>query len=249
MNDWTTAKIVKVIKWKNNLFSLILNASIYPFIAGQFSRILYIKKNGEHVQRAYSYVNSPKNTNLEFYITLNPKGKLTKKLYNLSHSDTIMIKKTASGYFTLDEIPNCKNLWMFATGTGIGPYLSILQHKDDTERFKNIILVHAVRYQNDLTYLPLMHELKKKYDKKLHIKTIVSREITNLSLHGRIPELLRNKSLENELEIEINKNTCHIMLCGNPEMIKDTQKFFLEKKGMKKHFRKNPGQITNENYW
>ncbi|XBC44359.1 MAG: FAD-binding oxidoreductase [Buchnera aphidicola (Schlechtendalia peitan)] len=249
MNDWTIAKIVKIKKWKNNLFSLVLQASIYPFIAGQFSKLLYIKKNEKNIQRAYSYVNSPKDKNLEFYIVLNPNGTLTKKLYNLSMFDTIMIKKTASGFFTLNEIPKCKNLWMFATGTGIGPYLSILQCQDGTEKFENIVLVHAVRYQSDLTYLPLMNNLEKKYNGKLKIQTIVSRELTQSTLHGRITTLLENGILEKTLDMKINRKTCHVMLCGNPGMVKDTQKFFLEKRNMKKHLRKSSGHITSENYW
>ncbi|XBC42286.1 MAG: FAD-binding oxidoreductase [Buchnera aphidicola (Meitanaphis elongallis)] len=249
MNDWTIAKIIKIKKWKNNLFSIIMHASINSFIPGQFSKLSYTKKNGKTIQRAYSYVNAPNNKNLEFYIILIPQGKLTPKLYNLSHINKIMIKKTASGFFTLNEIPCCKNLWMFATGTGIGPYLSILQSKDHTEKFENIILVHAVRYYNDLTYLPLMKDLQEQYNGKLHIQTIVSREITNSSIHGRIPKLLENNILEKKLGFNIHKDTCHIMLCGNPEMIKDTKYFLINNKNMKKHFRNKPGHITSENYW
>ncbi|XBC38177.1 MAG: ferredoxin--NADP(+) reductase [Buchnera aphidicola (Floraphis choui)] len=249
MNDWTTAKIIKIKKWKNNLFSLILNASIYPFIPGQFSKLAYIKKNGKKIQRAYSYVNAPENINLEFYIVLIPEGKLTPKLYNLSYIDKIMIKKTSSGFFILNEIPYCKNLWMFATGTGIGPYLSILQHQNGTNKFKNIILVYAVRYRNDLVYLPLINNLKQQYNGQLHVQIIISKETTNFSLYGRIPKLLENNSLENKLGFKINKNTCHVMLCGNPKMIKDTKNFLIEKRNMKKNLRSNPGQITSETYW
>ncbi|STJ14173.1 ferredoxin--NADP reductase [Escherichia coli] len=45
----------------------------------------------------------------------------------------------------LDEVPDCETLWMLATGTAIGPYLSILQLGKDLERFKNLVLVHAAR--------------------------------------------------------------------------------------------------------
>ncbi|XBC42803.1 MAG: ferredoxin--NADP(+) reductase [Buchnera aphidicola (Kaburagia rhusicola ensigallis)] len=249
MDDWTTAKIIKIKKWNNTLFSLVLNASIHPFIPGQFTRLLYIQKNGKKIQRAYSYVNAPEDINLEFYITLIPQGQLTPKLHCLSYMDKIMIRKTALGFFILNEIPCCKNLWMFATGTGVGPYLSILKNKKNTSKFKNIILVHAVRYYNDLIYLPLISKLKKKYDGKLHIQIIISREITSFSLHGRIPKLLENNMLENKLGFKINKNTCHVMLCGNPNMVKDTKKFLIENREMKKHLRKSPGQITSENYW
>lgn len=71
---------------------------------------------------------------------------------------------------------------MFATGTAIGPYLSILQEGQDIERFKNIVLLHAVRYRNELVYLPLMKKLYQKYNGKLKIQTIVSREKDRNSL-------------------------------------------------------------------
>jgi ferredoxin/flavodoxin---NADP+ reductase len=38
------------------------------------------------------------------------------------------------------------------------------------------------------------------------------------------------------------------MLCGNPEMVKDT-KAALEAKGFEKNLRRKPGQITMEHYW
>ena len=86
----------------------------------------------------------------------------------------------------LDEIPDCETLWMLATGTAIGPYLSILQYGKDTERFKNIVLVHAARYAADLSYLPQMQELERQYAGKLKIQTVVSRETAAGSLTGRV---------------------------------------------------------------
>lgn len=48
----------------------------------------------------------------------------------------MQIVSDAAGFFVLDEIPDCDTLWMLATGTAIGPYLSILQYGKDLERFK-----------------------------------------------------------------------------------------------------------------
>lgn len=43
----------------------------------------------------------------------------------------------AAGFFVLEEVPDCDTLWMLATGTALGPYLSILQEGKDLERFNN----------------------------------------------------------------------------------------------------------------
>jgi len=231
MNTWTTAKIIKIKKWKNNLFSVIVKANIAPFIAGQFTKLGYKQKNGKIIQKAYSFVNSPDDDNLEFYMVLVKDGKLTPKLYNLTNTDNIKITTKPSGFFTLNEVPSCETLWMFATGTGIGPYLSILKHGKNTEKFENIILVHAVRYQNDLTYLNEIKKLQKNYHKKLHVQFITSREKTNLSLTGRIPELLITQKLEKNINLYIDHRNSHIMLCGNPDMVKSTQKKKKKKRG------------------
>lgn len=250
MNPWINANVLMIKKWTNNLFSLVLNASIDPFKAGQFTKLaLYDIKQNQKIQRAYSYVNSPCDKNLEIYIVRVLNGKLSNLLYLLKEGDNIFIKKKSFGFFLLDEIPNCEVLWMFATGTAIGPYCSILQEGKNTDRFKKIILIHAVRYQNELTYLPLMEKLAKKYNGKLTIQTIVSREKDHNSLTGRIPDLLDRRILEKNVGLEINSKNSHVMLCGNPSMIKDTYFFLKNKRNMTKHLRRIQGNITMENYW
>ncbi|QCI24076.1 ferredoxin--NADP(+) reductase [Buchnera aphidicola (Macrosiphoniella sanborni)] len=252
MNPWIIANVLEIKKWTNNLFSLILRADIEPFHAGQFTKLsLYdINNNNKKIQRAYSYVNSPSEKNIEIYIVRVKNGKMSNLLYNLKCGDKIFIKKKSFGFFIINEIPDCKNLWMFATGTAIGPYCSILKEGKNIDRFNNIILVHAVRYYNELTYLPLMKELYKKYNGKLKIQTITSRDKSNKdSLTGRIPILLQNNSLEKKIGIPIESHTSHIMLCGNPAMIQDTYLFLKNYRNMKKHLRRSPGNITIEHYW
>lgn len=251
MNPWIIANVLEVKKWTDNLFSLILNAAIEPFHAGQFTKLsLYdMHKQQKKIQRAYSFVNAPSEKNIEIYIVRVKNGKMSNLLYNLKHGDKILIKKKSFGFFIINEIPDCKNLWMFATGTAIGPYCSILQEGKNIDRFDNIILIHAVRYKNELSYLPLMKKLHKKYNGKLKIQTITSRDIDTNSLTGRIPYLLKNQALEKKIGISIDPNHSHVMLCGNPFMIKDTYTFFANYRNMKKHLRRNKGHITIEQYW
>ncbi|AZP36419.1 Ferredoxin--NADP reductase [Candidatus Annandia adelgestsuga] len=246
--EWIKAKVKKINIWNNNLFSIILKAKINNFIAGQFVRLTTLKSKN-NIRRAYSYVNSPNNKNLEFYIVKINSGNLSNELYNLKKNDYILITKESFGFFTLNEIPKCKNLWMFSTGTAIGPYLSILQYKKNLTFFKNLILVHAVKFIKDLSYLILINNLKKKYKNKLKVILIVSREKSNISILGRIPKLISNGVIEKKTNIKINKKNDHIMLCGNPNMIIETQKLLKKKYNMKKNLRRIPGNITIENYW
>ncbi|QNS01742.1 MAG: ferredoxin--NADP(+) reductase [Buchnera aphidicola (Pentalonia nigronervosa)] len=250
MNPWINANIVKIKRWTENLFSLILHASIEPFKAGQFTKLaVYNSSKNKKIQRAYSYVNAPSNKNLEIYIVRVLHGKLSNLLYSLQVGNQIFIKKKSFGFFTLDEIPDYEILWMFATGTAIGPYCSILQENQNISRFNKIILIHAVRYQSELTYLPLLKDLYKIYNGKLQIQTIVSREKHAHSLTGRIPFLLDSQILEKKIGLSINSQNSHIMLCGNPNMVKDTYLLLNKNRNMTKNLRRKPGNITMENYW
>jgi len=240
-------------RWTNNLFSLILNAPIEPFLAGQFTKLAVYKKDGSNnkdkIQRAYSYVNAPHEKEIEIYIARVLNGQLSNLLYNLKNGDKILIKKKSFGFFIIDEIPDCETLWMFATGTAIGPYCSILKEGKNLNRFKNIVLIHAVRYQNELIYLPLMKKLQEKYNGKLKIQTILSREKHESSLTGRIPFLLTRKILEKNIGLTIHPKNSHVMLCGNPGMVKDTYLFLKSNRNMEKNLRRKKGNITMENYW
>ncbi|QOI10874.1 ferredoxin--NADP(+) reductase [Blochmannia endosymbiont of Colobopsis nipponica] len=248
MTTWISGQIIKVNHWTKNLFTLIINAPINTFIPGQFAK-LGLKINNKRIQRAYSYVNAPNNLNLEFYLVNIENGKLSPSLFMLCPGDNIMISKEAYGNFILENIPNCNTLWMLATGTGIGPYLSMLEFKKGLQRFTNIILVHAVRSFDNINYLPLIRKIKKHYKEKIKIQMIFSREIIKHSLTGRLPNLIKSGLLEKYVGFELNARESHVMLCGNPNMIREVQELLQKTRGMKNNLKNQPGQITKEQYW
>ena len=137
---------------------------------------------------------------------------------------------------------------MLATGTAIGPYLSILKTKDSWDKFKKVVLVHAVRYKKELTYQDTINTLKEEYKDRFIYITYVSREDSEYSLKGRIPKDIINGVLEKKADLKMKSDNTHVMICGNPEMLKDTT-LELKKIGLKKHRRNSPGHITTENYW
>lgn len=248
MSTWIPGTIVNIQHWTDKLFSISVDAAIDTFIPGQFAKIgMQTKK--KFIQRAYSYLNPPNNPYLEFYIVKTKPGVLTTILYNLHIKDILMISKKSYGKFILNEIPKCINLWMIASGTGISPYLSILESFDQRlNYFKKIILIHAVRYAKNLNYLSKMLKLKKIYRDKLLIQTVLSQEYSLDSIHGRIPILIENNILEKTIGLNINQDS-HVMLCGNPHMIIDIKVILNKKYGMNTHSYKKFGHITQERYW
>ncbi|OMQ20163.1 ferredoxin--NADP(+) reductase [Serratia oryzae] len=248
MAEWVNGKVTQVTHWTDGLFSITVNAPIDNFTAGQFAK-LALEIDGERIQRAYSYVNAPSDPNLEFYLVTVPEGKLSPQLQQLQPGAEVQVTKEAAGFFVLEEVPDCDTLWMLATGTAIGPYLSMLQEGQGLERFNNLVLVHAARFARDLSYLPLMQQLQQRYHGKLRIQTVVSREEVAGSLTGRVPGLIEDGRLEAAVGLTLDAETSHVMLCGNPQMVRDTQQILKERHQMRKHLRRKPGHITSEHYW
>jgi ferredoxin--NADP+ reductase len=81
----------------------------------------------------------------------------------------------------------------------------------------------------------------------LRYVTFVSREAAPGSLAGRVPAAMRDGRLEAAAGAAIDARS-HFMLCGNPQMLKDTAAA-LGERGLRKHRRRNPGHITVESFW
>jgi ferredoxin--NADP+ reductase len=244
---WIKGEVVSVKHWTESLYSIRVAAPEVKFIAGQYTKI-GLNINNEEIARPYSFVNSPNDKFLEFYSVSVLNGPLSSALQKLKNGDQINIGPNGNGFLILNEIPEVENIWMLATGTGIGPYLSILRTEESWNKFKKVVLVHAVRYAKELTYQKTISELKEKYGERFIYVTYVSREDTKNSLKGRIPESIASGALQQKTGIEIFPKNSHVMLCGNPAMVKDTT-IQLKNIGLKKHRRSSPGHITTENYW
>lgn len=247
MTDWVNGTVYEVIQWNDRLCSLKVKADLAPYTAGQFGKLSLII-DGERVSRAYSFVNAPSAGHHEFYLIKIPDGRLSPHLFELKPGDAIQVSRNASGFMTLAEVPAGRDLWMMATGTAIGPFLSILSEQQVFQRFENIVLVHGVRQRDDLTYQEQIHTIKTRQPLQFRYIPVVSREDCTDLLRGRIPLLLDHGLLEEAAELSLSPEWSQTMICGNPAMVKDTL-HALQQKGLKKNLRREPGQITMENYW
>ncbi|KLV07464.1 ferredoxin-NADP reductase [Photobacterium aquae] len=247
MADWIPARVITNRHWNQDLFSLVLEANIEPFKAGQFTK-LGLEIDGKLVQRAYSFVNPPSSSQIEIYATRVADGLLSPRLHRLEEGDSVFISARANGFFTLDEVPEGEHLWLLATGTAIGPYLSMLREPEVWRRFRKVVLTHAVRFAADLSYQAEITELQQRHPDQLIVQPFVSREPAPLTLPGRIPQAIADGMLERHVGITLDPAHSQVMLCGNPAMVRDT-KAALEARGFSKNLRRKPGQITTEHYW
>ncbi|QEY23161.1 ferredoxin--NADP reductase [Neisseria animalis] len=223
----------------------------YRFSAGQFSRLGF--RDGEgFIWRAYSVVSAEYADTLEYFAVLIEDGPMSAKFAEMKAGDTILLDKTATGFLLPERFPDGKDLVMLCTGSGIAPFLSILEQPEIWQRFERLALVHSVSYPQELIFNQRLADLKDhpligEYLDKFRFIPVTTRAETEGALSmKRIPELLANGSLAAHLGCTFNQADTRFMICGNPAMVKDTFQTLLDL-GFTMHRNRLPGQIMMEN--
>lgn len=247
MAQWVSGQVVDCHHWNGRLHSLRVEADIASFEAGQFTR-LGLEIDGSIVGRPYSLVNAPQERPLDFYFIVVPGGPLSPRLAALPPGAAILVAAQATGFMTLKEVPASPHLWLISTGTGVGPFLSILKTATPWQRYERVVLVHAVRTVDELNYADTIRQVATAYPRQFTYIPFVSREACAYALPGRIPQAIENGSLEQKAGIAFSADNSQVMLCGNPDMVEDTRNMLIAR-GMRKHSRREPGQISMERYW
>lgn len=246
MDQWSQGEVIENRHWNERLCSLRVRADLPKFRAGQFTRVGLPEGDGM-LARAYSFVNAPDDPVAEFYFNRVPEGPLSPRLHRLKAGDPVYISNTVAGFLTLSEIPECSQLWMLATGTALGPFLSILKTDELWRRVGKIVLVHGVRSTDELTYQELTQQLLNRYPDQFTKVVSITRESVPGTLEERIPEAIRCGDLERFAGLPFDPQAAHVMICGSPAMVEDSMAA-LKEKGLRKHRRREPGHISVEIY-
>jgi ferredoxin--NADP+ reductase len=247
MSEWVSGTVIDNIFWTDYLHSLKVEAEVAPFRAGQYTR-LALDIDGVRVARPYSFVNAPDDALLEFYFNTVPQGPLSNRLAAMRAGDQVWVSREVAGFFTLDEVPAAPNLWLFATGTALGPFVSMLKTEQPWRRFERVVLVYAVRMHQDISYQGAITQLLESYPDQFSWIPFVSRESVDHAMQGRIPAAIYTGALQKRAGLNITSDTSQVMICGNPCMVKDTM-IALKALGLRKNLRRTPGHITIEKYW
>jgi ferredoxin--NADP+ reductase len=225
----------------------------FRFRAGQFARLGVTRADGSTVWRAYSMVSAPHDEFLDFFSIVVPGGEFTSELSRLQVGDELLVDKQAFGFLTLDRFVDGRDLWLLATGTGVAPFVSILQDFEVWERFERIFLVYSVREARELAYRELIAGLAgrdylQEHAHKLRFIPVVTREAHPGALQGRITTLIETGELARAAGETLQPEHSRVMLCGNPQMIEDTRAL-LKTRDMQLSLSRRPGQVAVENYW
>ena len=266
-----TVTVLSKTTWTPNLFSFTVSRpDSFKFTAGQFVRLgvnpsqlnYYNQQNAvtdeslnEDIFRAYSIVSSPFDEILEFFSIVIPDGAFTSQLQHLQVGDELLLNTMPFGFLTLARYqkPLPKDLWLLATGTGLAPFLSMLQDLKTWEDYEHIILAYSARSIEELAYIEKIESLQEDFGSlvdnpaKLIFIPIVTREAADGALTERLPKLLLNGTLQKRAGIDLDVDSTHVMLCGNPEMVEDTKET-LKTLGLVMN-RRGEGNIAVENYW
>lgn len=251
---FTVERILHIRRWTPGLFSFrITRHRGFRFVPGQFARLGLHTTDGGTVWRAYSMVSAPYDEHLEFFSIVVPGGEFTSRLEQLAVGDEILVDKTSFGFLTTDRFRPGQDLWLLATGTGLAPFLSILHDPTNWTDYQRLILVHSVRTGAELTYRDELatlreHPLVGPHADRLIYVPVVTRERVAGALAQRIPALIASGELEARAGVRLDHEASRIMICGNPEMVRDTRTL-LKARGFALSRREHPGQLAIENAW
>ena len=251
---FTRQTLTEVRSWSPSLFSLRCSRdAAFRFRAGQFARLGVRKASGCIVWRAYSMVSAPHDEQLEFFSIVVPGGEFTSELSRLQVGDELLVERQAFGFLTLDRFGDGRDLWLIGSGTGLAPFLSILQDLEVWQRFEHIVLVYSARDAGELAYQQLIAELPGREwlegaGHKLRYVPVVTRERVSGALGERVTRLLESGELERTVGLSLSPEHSRVMLCGNPQMIEDTRTL-LKTRGLQLALSRRPGAVAVENYW
>ena len=225
-------KVLWVKHWTDRLFSFaITRPDTFRFRSGEFVMIGLPPAEGETkpILRAYSIASPSFAEELEFLSIKVADGPLTSRLQHIQPGDDVVLGKKPTGTLVLDAVRPGKRLFLFGTGTGLAPFLSVARDPDAYSNFEQVIVGHGVREVSELAYRdlftagifedPLVGEEARK---QLVYYPTVTRE--PFERQGRFTDLISSGQLFRDLGLEgatFNREEDRIMLCGSMDFIKD----------------------------
>ncbi len=220
-------RVLSVHHWNETLFSFTTTRDpALRFENGHFVMI-GLEVDGKPLMRAYSIASANYEEHLEFLSIKVPDGPLTSRLQHLQVGDTLLVSRKPVGTLVLHDLLPGKHLYLFGTGTGLAPFMSIIKDPQTYERFEKVVLVHGVRYVSELAYHDFItHELPQhEYlgedvrQKLIYYPTVTREPYVN---QGRVTTLIETDKLCHDIGLPpLDPAQDRAMLCGSPHMLQD----------------------------
>ena len=238
MSKLATERVLSVHHWNDTLFSFRTTRDPgLRFENGQFVMI-GLMVDDKPLTRAYSIASPNYEEHLEFFSIKVPNGPLTSRLQHLQVGDEVLVSRKPTGTLVIHDLLPGKNLYLLSTGTGLAPFISVIQDPEAYEKFEKVIVVHGVRNVNELAYadfitkeLPENEFFGDEVKEKLIYYPTVTREA--FRNEGRLTDLIESGKIFTDIGLPpINPEHDRVMICGSNHMLKDTSAL-LDKLGFK----------------
>ncbi len=248
MASLSTQSVTDVHHWNDSLFSFKTTRDrSLRFENGHFV-MLGMQVEGKPLMRAYSIASPNYDDELEFLSIKVPDGPLTSRLQNIQVGDEVLVSSKPTGTLVIDHLLPGRNLYLISTGTGLAPFISIIQDPAIYENFDKIILTHGVRTVSELAYqdfintqLPQNELFGDEVRQKLIYYPSVTRE--KFRTQGRLTELLSSGKLFADVGLNpADPTQDRFMIWGSPAMLKDSCQilddwgFEESRRGIKGHY-------------
>ena len=248
---WTVEQVLAIHAWTPTLLTFrTTRPAGFRFTAGHYTR-LGLGADDAVVWRPYSMASAPQDEFLEFIAVLVPGGAFSAQLQQLRVGDSLRVDKASYGFLTVNQLAPGKDLWLLASGTGLGPFVSILRDAAVWQDYARLILVHSVRQSAELAWRDEIAALPDKHrgaPARLSYIPVVTREPGATALAARIPLLLADGRLEATADSPLSIADSRLMVCGNPDLARELREF-LGARGYATNRRGVPGQMAFEKYW
>ncbi len=227
MSNLATERVLSVRHWNDSLFSFRTSRNpALRFENGQFVMI-GLEVDGRPLTRAYSIASPNYEEHLEFFSIKVPDGPLTSRLQHLREGDPIVVSKKPTGTLVLHDLRPGRHLYLLATGTGLAPFLSVIQDPETYARFEKVILIHGVRTVSELAYADfIQRELPDHpyFGEQVRAQLIYYPTVTREPFrnNGRITALVDSGRLFADTGLPpLDPARDRAMLCGSQAMLKD----------------------------
>ncbi len=152
MSQLATERVLQVHHWNDTLFSFRTTRDPGLRFRNANFVMLGLSVQGKLLLRAYSVASANHEAHLEFFSIKVPNGPLTSRLQHLQPGDDVIVGRKPVGSLVLDDLRPGRNLYLLSTGTGLVPFISIIQDPDTYERFEKVVQIHGVRQVSELAY-------------------------------------------------------------------------------------------------
>ncbi|HTR00250.1 MAG TPA: ferredoxin--NADP reductase [Candidatus Acidoferrum sp.] len=220
--------VTSVHHWNDTLFSFTTTRDLGFRYKNGFFTMIGLELDGKPLVRAYSMVSANYEEQLEFFSIKVQDGALTSRLQHLKVGDTVLVGAKPTGTLVAENLLAGKHLYLFGTGTGLAPFMSIIKDPEVYDLFEKIVLVHGVRYVSELAYEDFISKQLPEHEflgevvreKLLYYPTVTREPFRNT---GRLTDLILSGKMQKDLGMPaLNVNDDRFMLCGSPSMLKDT---------------------------